>query len=72
MVALLKVDAILTGTLVVSKQMSGGAAIASTLLFGFASTNEVTANIRIHDGASGELVWDYDHEMQGDLFSSPV
>ena len=52
--------------------MSGGATIASTLLFGFASTNEVTANIRIHDGASGELVWNYGHEMQGDLFSSLV
>ena len=69
---LLKVDAILSGSLVVSKPMSGGAAVASALIFGYASTNEVTANVSIHDGDSGELVWNYDHEMQGGLFSSPI
>ena len=70
--ALLKVDAILTGSLVLSKPMSGGAAVATSLLFGYGVTNEVTANISIHDGESGELVWNYDHEMQGGLLSSPV
>jgi len=66
----LSVDSVISGTIKRSKPMSTGAAIASSLLFGFGATNKATVNMNIHDAESGTLLWSYDHEASGGLTSS--
>jgi len=68
---LLGVDSVISGTITRSKPMSTGGAIASTIFFGFGSTNQVHVNMTLHDGATGDLLWSYDHELAGGLGSSP-
>lgn len=68
---LLGVDSLISGNIRRDKPMSTGAAIASTLFFGFGSTNKVHVNMAVHDGATGNLLWSYDHEASGGLGSSP-
>ena len=68
---LLGVDALISGNIKRQKPMGTGAAIASTLIFGFGNTNQVHVNMAIHDGATGNLLWSYDHEVSGGLGSSP-
>ncbi|NND58971.1 MAG: hypothetical protein HKN49_01750 [Gammaproteobacteria bacterium] len=67
---MLGVDAVISTKIRRSKPMGTGAAIATTLLFGFGVTNEVSVNLKVHDGASGTLLWSYDHEVSGNLGSS--
>lgn len=67
---ILGVDAIISGRVRRSKPMSTGAAVASALLIGFSVTNEVSVNMNIHDGESGKLLWNFDHEVSGSLGSS--
>lgn len=66
----LGVDSVISGQIKRSKPMSTGAAIATTFLFGFGSTNKVNVNMNIHDSESGTLLWSYDHEMSGGLTTS--
>jgi len=68
---ILGVDAVISGTIQRSKPMSTGAAIASALLIGFSATNEVSVNMNVHDGKTGTLLWNFDHEVTGALGSSP-
>ena len=68
---LLGVDALISGNIKRDKPMGTGAAIASALLIGFSKTNKVHVNMAIHDGATGNLLWSYDHEVSGGLGSSP-
>ena len=68
---LLGVDALISGNIKREKPMGTGAAIASTLLIGIGQTNQVHVNMAIHDGATGNLLWSYDHEVSGGLGSSP-
>lgn len=67
---ILGVDAVISGQIRRGKPMSTGAAIVSTIFIGFSSTNKVIVNMAIHDGASAQLVWSYDHEVSGGLGSS--
>lgn len=67
---ILGVDAVISGQIRREKPMSTGAAILSTLFIGFSSTNKVTVNMAIHDGATAQLIWSYDHEVSGGLGSS--
>lgn len=67
----LDVDSLISGTIVRSKPMSDSGAFWSTLFFGFGTTNQVHVNMSIHDGASGSLLWSYDHEVAGGLGSTP-
>ena len=53
------------------KPMGTGAAIASAIFLGISNTNEITANLAVHDGATGDLVWSYSHEEAGGLGVSP-
>ncbi|MDG2108284.1 MAG: hypothetical protein P8J74_06555 [Woeseiaceae bacterium] len=68
---LLKVDAVISGSMVLSKPMGTGAAVVTTLLTGWGVTNEAKINLTIHDSSSGILVWSYDHSASGGLISSP-
>lgn len=68
---MLNVDAMISGTIRRSRPMSTGAAIATAILFGVAgNTNRVDINVNLHDGASGKLLWKYDHSESGSLGSS--
>ena len=67
---ILGVDSVISGQIKREKPMSTGAAIFSTLFIGFSSTNKVTVNMAIHDGATAQLIWSYDHEVSGGLGSS--
>lgn len=67
---ILGVDSVISGQIRREKPMSTGAAIFSTLFLGFSTTNKVTVNMAIHDGASAQLIWSYDHEVAGGLGSS--
>jgi len=67
---ILGVDSVISGQIKREKPMSTGAAIFSTVFLGFSSTNKVTVNMAIHDGATAQLIWSYDHEVSGGLGSS--
>jgi hypothetical protein len=68
---ILDVDALISGTIHRSKPMSTGTAVVLGVLFGvWGSTNEVNVSLNIHDGASGELLWKYDHKASGSVGSS--
>jgi len=68
---MLGVDAMISGTIRRSQPMSTGAAIAVGILFGVSGeTNRVDVNVNLHDGASGNLLWKYDHSESGSLGSS--
>lgn len=69
---ILAVDAVISGSMTLTKPMGTGAAIASLFLLGFAgSTNEAYVNISIHEEESGKLLWNYEHEAAGTIGSSP-
>jgi hypothetical protein len=66
----LEVDALLRLKIKLSKPMSTGAAIATTLLFGFGTTNQVVANMELYDCRDNKLIWSFGHTMSGGLFNS--
>ncbi len=69
--AILGVDALVSGTIHRSKPMSTGTAVVLGVLFGaWGNTNEVNVSMNIHDGASGDLLWKYDHKASGSVGSS--
>jgi len=68
---ILKVDAVISGSMTLSKPMGTGTAVITTLLVGWGVTNEANINLTIHDSSSGALVWSYDHSAAGGVISSP-
>jgi hypothetical protein len=67
----LGVDAVLQDHTSMEKPMSEGAAVAVGVLVGsWGATNKVQTTINIHDGSSGELLWNYDYEASGSVGSS--
>jgi hypothetical protein len=67
---LLDVDAVLTSKYKLTKPMSAGAAIATTILFGFGTTNEITVSMELHDRKTKKMIWNFSHSMSGGLFST--
>jgi hypothetical protein len=73
----LDVDAVVSGQIRTTRLMTDGAAAALSIVGALvgadvsASTNEVDATISIHDGRTGELLWQYEQAVQGNLGSSP-
>jgi hypothetical protein len=67
---ILGVDAIISGRIYREKPMNMGEAIFSTFLVGNSVTNEVDINMTVHDGKTGNLLFSYDHQVQGSLGSS--
>jgi len=70
MAEILDVDAVITSNYKLTKPMSTGAAIATTLLFGFGNTNEVNVTMELHDRARKKMIWNFSHAVSGGLFSS--
>ena len=68
---ILEVDAVLSSQFSLSKPMSTGAAIALTLVTGFAgSTNEVQVSLSLKDCSTKSLIWKYDHKWNEAYFNS--
>jgi len=66
----LKVDALLKLNMKLSKPMSTGAAIATTILFGFGNTNQAVANMELYDCKDNKMMWSFAHTISGGLFST--
>ena len=66
----LGVDAIMSLRVYRDKPMDAGAAIFSALLVGGSLANEVQVNLSIHDGRTGQMVWNFDHLIGGGVVSS--
>ncbi|HMP31179.1 MAG TPA: hypothetical protein PKD85_16350 [Saprospiraceae bacterium] len=67
---LLEVDAVLTSNYKLSKPLSTGAAIATTILFGFGNTNQIVVTMELHDRRTNKMIWNFSHTLSGGLFSS--
>jgi hypothetical protein len=70
MAVALGVDAVITSQFKLSKPMSTGAAIATTLLFGFGTTNQANVNMQLHDRALNKVIMDFAHTVSGSLLDS--
>jgi len=69
---LLGVDAVISTSASMQKPMSEGAAVAMSLLIGYAgSTNDVQTVININEATKGDLVWKYDYNATGSIGSNP-
>lgn len=67
---LLDVDAVLTSHYRLTKPMSTGAAIATTILFGFGTTNEINVTMELYDRNAQKMIWNFNHTLSGGLFST--
>lgn len=73
---LLGVDAVLTTSVLTTKPMSEGAAVAlgvAGALMGGAiigTTNQANITVNIHEAEAGKLLWRYDYLASGSVFSS--
>lgn len=67
----LKVDAVISGEMVLTKPMGTLESIASLHFLKIpGSTNEVHVNTSIHEGDQGKLIWNYDFVQQGSHWDS--
>jgi len=66
----LDVDAVLLSNYKLSKPMSTGAAVVTTILFGFGTTNQIVVNMELYDRKSQKMIWNFSHSLSGGLFSS--
>ena len=68
---LLGVDALVTGSLTLTRAMGNTAAIASILLTGLGgNTNEGTFSLSIYEGQNNRLIWTYELDGTGSVLSS--
>lgn len=68
---LLGVDAVISTNIDMEKPMSEGAAVAVGVLVGvWGSTNKANITINIHEHNAGNLIWKYDYQASGSVFSS--
>jgi len=67
---ILKVDAILSTSMRLSKPMTQGGAIVTGLLFGVGSANKADINVYIHDSKTGVLIWNFERSFEGTAFSN--
>jgi len=68
---LLGVDVVISTSLRMEKPMSEGAAVAIYALAGaWGTTNKASVNIDAREVHRGELVWKYEYEAGGSMFSS--
>jgi hypothetical protein len=70
MAKVLNVDAVLTSNFQLTKPMSEGAAIATTFLFGFGTTNRAIANMELYDTSTEQSIWNFKHEMSGGILDN--
>lgn len=68
---LLGVDGVISTSISMEKPMSEGAAVAIGLVAGvWGSTNKADITINIHEHKDGDLIWKYDYQASGSVFSS--
>ena len=68
--SLLKVDGLISGTLLTDKPMSEGASVALGIAFGFwGATNSGKCTITVHEGKNSELLWKYEKTLSRSLGS---
>lgn len=67
----LGVDGLISSSYHLSKPMSEGAAVVTTVLFGVGATNEVNVSMNVFDCSQQKLIWNYDHKYSGGLGSTP-
>ena len=70
MADILEVDAVITSNYKLTKPMSTGAAIVTSLLFGFGNTNQIIVSMELHDRTGKKMIWNFSHALSGGLFSS--
>ncbi len=66
----LGVDAVITSNYKMTKPMSTGAAIATSILFGFGTTNEAIVSMELHDNGSNKSIWNFNHRISGGVLNS--
>lgn len=67
----LGVDGLISSNYHLSKPMSEGAAVVTTVPFGVGATNEVNVSMNVFDCSQQKLIWNYDHKYSGGLGSTP-
>lgn len=70
MAKVLGVDAVITSNFQLTKPMSEGAAIATTILFGFGTTNKATAIMELYDTNTEKSIWNFKHQMSGGILDN--
>lgn len=69
---ILGVDAVMYSNYALSKPISTGGAIALAVIAGFGGpTNEAAVTLKITDRTTKEMIWSFNHTIQGSLGSSP-
>lgn len=66
----LEVDGLLNLNIKLTKPMSTGAAIATTLLFGFGNTNQALAYMELYDCKTKKVIWSFNHTLNGGIFNT--
>ena len=67
---ILGVDAYISGAMATNKLMSQGTAVVMTLLLGASAGPQVTMTLSIYEGASNELMCNYQKKLTGSGFNS--
>ena len=67
----LGVDGIISSDFHLSKPMTEGAAVVTTILIGVGTTNEVHTSMSINDCSQQKVIWNYDHKFSGGIGSTP-
>jgi hypothetical protein len=69
---LLEVDEVISGSVLTTKPMSTGAAVALGILFNvWGSTNQADVTVSLHSGNDSKLLWKFNHVYSGSVGSSP-
>ena len=69
---LLEVDEVISGTVLTTKPMSTGAAVALGILFNvWGATNQADVTVNLHSGRDSRLLWKFNHVYSGSVGSSP-
>lgn len=69
---LLGVDGVILSNYHLSKPMSEGAAVVTTILIGVGTTNEVHASLSVNDCDQQKVIWNYDQKFSGGIGSTPT
>ena len=69
---LLEVDEVISGSVLTTKPMSTGAAVALGVLFNvWGTTNQADVTVSLHSGNDSKLLWKFNHVYSGSVGSSP-
>jgi hypothetical protein len=69
---LLEVDEVISGSVLTTKPMSTGAAVALGVLFNvWGATNQADVTVSLHSGNDSQLLWKFNHVYSGSVGSSP-